>query len=301
MPIILIVDDSEVDQKLVAGLIKKDIEWIVEFADNGQTALDVMEMTSPNVVVTDLMMPEMDGIELVREAKKRYPQIPVVLMTGQGSETLAVKALKAGAASYVPKAALADSLMDTIEQVLQLADQSRSQERLCKCISSSRYQFNLPNEPELIQPLIVFISEMMSRHKFGDEAVRRHVGVAIEEAVINAMFHGNLELSDFQVQNARRDLHEGVKSEVVEDRRRESPYNERRILFGVDMTPKKAQFVIRDNGPGFNINELPGIDDTQSLSAQNGGRGLTLIGHFMDEFEFNDSGNELRMTLQCRN
>jgi CheY-like chemotaxis protein/anti-sigma regulatory factor (Ser/Thr protein kinase) len=299
MPIILIVDDSEVDRKLVAGLIKQDIEWIVEFAADGKEALETMEHMSPNLVITDLIMPNMDGMELVKNAQKNYPQIPIILVTGQGSESLAAEALRAGAASYVPKSDLADSLMDTVEQVLQLDETDASTEELMQCITSARNQFRLPSDPALIPPLINYVQRMLTELGLGDAGQRRHVGVALEEALINAMLHGNLELSKLQMHEVRRHMHEGTESHVVESRRQESPYDGRRILFGVDVNPQKAQFVIRDGGPGFDTSEMDSKLEPANLSSADGGRGLTLIGSFMDEVNFNESGNEIRMVLHA--
>ena len=67
---------------------------------------------------------------------------------------------------------------------------------------------------------------------------------------------------------------------------------ERRVLFGVDVNPKKAQFVIRDGGPGFDTSEMKAMQEPAHLSSSDGGRGLTLIGSFMDEVVFNTAGNE---------
>jgi CheY-like chemotaxis protein len=110
MPIILVADDSETDRKLIEGLLRPKLDWIVQFAENGSQAFDMIGEIFPDVVVTDLQMPEMDGIQLCAEAKVEYPDVPIVLITGKGSEELAVEALDAGAASYVPKSALANSL-----------------------------------------------------------------------------------------------------------------------------------------------------------------------------------------------
>ncbi len=300
MPIILVVDDTEVDRQLIGGLIRKDIEWIVEYAENGQAALDLMEHTSPDVVVTDLVMPEMDGIELVRRAKKSYPQIPVILATGQGSEEDAVRALKAGAASYVPKSALADSLMDTIDQVLHLANEDEPQDRLMHCLTHTRYQFKMPNDPALIQPLIIVVTSLMQQLGMGDEAIRRHVAVALEEALLNGMLHGNLELLPFQVQQARHELHENGSSDVVATRMQESPYKDRHIVFGADVKPQKVQFIVRDHGKGFDTSKLPTREALDQLSSAEGGRGLMLIGNFMDEVGFNESGTEIQMALKSK-
>ena len=82
MPVVLIVDDSEVDRRLVGGLLPKDLEWLIEFADNGVEALEKMRLSLPDVVITDMLMPEMDGMELVSNISVDYPNIPVILITG---------------------------------------------------------------------------------------------------------------------------------------------------------------------------------------------------------------------------
>ncbi len=297
MPIILVVDDSEVDRKLVAGLIKQDIEWMVEFAENGETGMDMIETISPDLVITDLIMPDLDGLELVRQTKAKSPHIPVVLMTGKGSEELALEALHAGAASYVPKAALADSLMDTLEQILQMAEIAKSQDRLKQCMINSRFQFKLMSEPELISPLIIFANETMAKQGFGDEALRRQACVALEEAVINGLFHGNLELPLEQAQAARRDMHAREPNEFVLAKQEDAECKKRRILVGLDVKPHASTFIVRDEGKGFDTGQLPPIEDVVNLSSSEVGRGLSLVRHVMDDVEFNDAGNEIRMTL----
>jgi CheY-like chemotaxis protein/anti-sigma regulatory factor (Ser/Thr protein kinase) len=298
MPIVLIVDDSEVDRKLVAGLIRKDIDWIVEFANDGQQALDMMEYVSPNIVVTDLIMPGVDGIQLVKQAKLDFPQIPVILMTGQGSEELAVEALRAGAASYVPKSDLANHLMDTLDQVLQLNEPDVHSEQLWQCFTMSRFQFRLPNDPRLIPPLVTFVQKLLTDIRFGDSSQRRHVGVALEEALLNAMIYGNLQMGKLQMQDARRHMTEGKIPDAIAARRNESPYRDRFVLFGIDVNRKRAEFIVRDSGRGFDTSQMPTKEELAHLSSRSGGRGLTLIGNFMDAVAFNESGNEIRMALR---
>src|SRR5262245_61012327 len=104
---ILIVDDGVVDRRLASGLVQKRLGWKVQVAGNGAEALALLGRETPAVVLTDMQMPEMDGLELVEAIRSQYPLVPVVLMTAHGSEDLAIRALHAGAASYVPKKSLA--------------------------------------------------------------------------------------------------------------------------------------------------------------------------------------------------
>src|SRR5687767_10041180 len=120
MPTVLVVDDSAVDRTLAGGLLARGGEWNVVYATDGPTALAQISATQPDIVVTDLVMPGMNGLELVASIVQQHPELPVVLMTGKGTEETSLQALQAGAASYVPKAALNQLLAQTVRDVYAL-------------------------------------------------------------------------------------------------------------------------------------------------------------------------------------
>src|SRR5262245_49475533 len=120
MPTVLVVDDSAVDRKLVAGLLSKQAGLKVVMAASGEEDLTRLASVTPTLIVTDLVMPGISGLDLVTQVVEQHPGIPVILMTGKGSEEVAVKALEAGASSYVPKAALHQHLLTTVEDVLDM-------------------------------------------------------------------------------------------------------------------------------------------------------------------------------------
>src|SRR6185503_14693176 len=95
-------------------------------AANGVIALEEVRRDVPTVVLTDLQMPEMDGLELVKRLKQDFPGLPVILMTAHGSEEIAVEALRSGAASYIPKKNLDRDLARTLEAVLALSRSTES-------------------------------------------------------------------------------------------------------------------------------------------------------------------------------
>src|SRR5262249_37456694 len=115
---VLVVDDSAMDRLLASSLLQNLGGWSVLTANNGAEALGVLQTQTPDLVLTDLLMPEMDGLELVQAVRTSHPLVPVILMTGHGSEDIAIKALKAGAASYVPKKSLARDLAETLDGVM---------------------------------------------------------------------------------------------------------------------------------------------------------------------------------------
>lgn len=99
--VILVVDDSPLEQCYIARLLEGQGNWRLLFACNAAEALEVIARETPALVLTDAEMPHMDGLALVRQVRDHYPQVPVVVMTGSGSERLAVEALRAGAADCV--------------------------------------------------------------------------------------------------------------------------------------------------------------------------------------------------------
>ena len=92
MPKILVIDDSAVDRRLAGGLLEKAGEDLpdvqVIYAPNGKEALITIARESPDLVLTDLQMPEMNGLEVVEEIKRRHASIPVILMTAHVFESM---------------------------------------------------------------------------------------------------------------------------------------------------------------------------------------------------------------------
>ena len=113
--------------------------------------------------------------------------------------------------------------------------------------------------------------------------------MALEEALNNAMFHGNLEIDS--------DIREGDRltyRSLIEERRRSEPYRNRHIYIEIRITPTHGEFVIRDEGRGFDPKELP--DPTDPLNMERpSGRGLLLMRTFMDDVAFNECGNQVTL------
>jgi CheY-like chemotaxis protein/anti-sigma regulatory factor (Ser/Thr protein kinase) len=288
------VDDSQVEQVLVEGLLRKNPEYRVQLAENGHEALEMIAASAPDLVVTDLVMPEMDGLELVRVVRQRYPAIPIILMTAYGDESTAVEALETGAASYVPKAQKAERLMSAVERVMDFAAANRSREQLIRCMLEYHCRFALENDRRLIRTLVAQIQQVMARIGFGDNVECIRVSEALEEALLNAMYHGNLEISREELATVRAELDDHVLDRLVEERCRETRICERRILVVAHLTGTEARFVVRDEGRGFNAGSVASAP-TADRFASGHGRGMTIIRSLMDEVTFNTAGNELVM------
>ncbi len=289
MPTILVVDDSSVDRRLVRGLLERVPGIFVQHAVDGKEALDLIRDEMPDLVLTDLIMPNIDGLELVATVVSQFPLVPVILMTGKGSEEIAVKALRAGASSYVPKNDLAGLLVQTVENVLAVAQSERSQAQLMGCMVHNECSFQLESDDSMIPPLITYLHRCVRSVGLCDETNGVRVCVALEEALRNAVHHGNLELTS----RMREDDTDQYRN-LYEQRRTNTPYRDRRVHVRIDVNENQGSFIIRDEGRGFDPGGLPDPTDPANLERATG-RGLLLMRSFMDEVHFNDVGNEVTM------
>src|SRR6266702_1967570 len=115
---ILIVDDEANARTALAELLR-DEGYSVETAADGFKALPKLEEFSPDLLLTDLNMPGMDGIELMRKARARDPEMVAVVMTADGAGDTAVSAMRQGAADYITKPINIDELTLVLARALE--------------------------------------------------------------------------------------------------------------------------------------------------------------------------------------
>jgi len=286
---ILVVDDSRLDRTLVTQILTVNPALTVETAVDGDIALRAVRAARPDLVLTDLVMPAQDGLSLVRSLQTEFPVLPVILMTSQGSEDIAMEALRAGAASYVPKASFGPELRKVVEEVLELARERLSEEELHGSLLRKECIHELRNDPRLLRPLVKQVHDSLVELGWCGDSACMQMSVALNEALHNAMEHGNLEVS-----SEKREKRMSHYEELVERRRHEQPFRDRRIRVSSTLNRDEARFVVEDEGPGFDPSQLPDPRDPENIERFSG-RGILLMRTFMDDVEFNERGNSVTL------
>ncbi len=295
MVTVLIVDDSSVEQRLAGGLLSAWPDFRVQYADDGNEAMKCIAASPPDVVVTDLVMPEMDGLELVRAIRRSFPQIPVILMTAYGNEAVAAEALRQGAVSYVPKSQRAATLVQTVRQVLERAEAAHGRQRLSMYLNRIECCYVLDNDPSILKPLLDMVENTLASVGLTDEVGQVRVGVALEEALLNALYHGNLSVNEASYAQARQT---GRADTLAASLSKEPPYCHRSITFKMCIGKEGAQFVIRDEGSGCRAVVLNAGHDGGEIFDQGRHRGMALMRHLMDDVRYNDAGNEVKLSMR---
>ena len=130
---ILIVEDDKMQQQMLAMLLKRKLGYESDIAENGREALDILEQDESQItklVILDLHMPIMDGMETLEIMSQRYPALPVVMLTGSKDISDAVKAMKLGATDFLSKPYEGDRMMITIKNALKISTLSKEVTRL---------------------------------------------------------------------------------------------------------------------------------------------------------------------------
>lgn len=285
---VLVVEDSPTQAAEVRFLLE-DAGLEVEAVADGMAALASLRERAPDVIVSDLQMPRMDGLALVEAVRREESTVPVVLVTAHGSEEIAARALRCGATSYVPKRDLAQDLAPVVRQIIAMAAPDPGRVKVVESLEETRLRFALPNDHVLVAPLIRRLEEVVLEMGLCARADLIRLAVGLREAIVNAIDHGNLELD-----SELRQEDERVYLRLGRERREQPPYCHRRVRIDVRVNRAEATFVIRDEGPGFDPAALPDPTDPANL-CRIGGRGLLLIRTIMDEVRFNPTGNEVTL------
>ena len=115
---ILICEDEEGIQESFKLILEDDYQ--LRFVENGLAALEALKNFTPDLVLLDIKMPKVHGMEILKQIKKLKPSLPVIIVTGYQSVEMAQEALKHGAADYIPKPFESSSIKKLIDAVLNI-------------------------------------------------------------------------------------------------------------------------------------------------------------------------------------
>ena len=118
-PKILIVDDNDLMRTLLRGILRSEDYPTVSEARNGIVALDAIAKDKPDIVFLDVIMPEMDGIETLQNIKERYPDIAVIMITGNPRKENVEESIQSGASGFIVKPFNSAKVLNTLDRAWQ--------------------------------------------------------------------------------------------------------------------------------------------------------------------------------------
>jgi CheY-like chemotaxis protein/anti-sigma regulatory factor (Ser/Thr protein kinase) len=287
---VLVVDDQETLRALLSRLLIREGFEPIEAGD-GEHAVELFKSLSPLVVVSDIMMPKMDGLALLHEIKRIDRNATVILMTGQGNEDVLLDALRGGATNFFKKPFNIRELIEEIRKVVEFRLEAARSTLFSPFIVEETKHFVMPRADSAYFPIINQITLQLPCLLPEGEILNLKIG--IEEMIANAIEHGNLGIS-FEEKN--RAIEEGRLAELIAERGRQSDSAGRAVHVISRLTPDYFEISIRDDGQGFAWRDLPDVAPESLLSFN--GRGIFLTKIYFDEVTYSESGT--MVTLRKR-
>lgn len=115
---ILIVDDASFMRMMIKDILTKNGFDVVGEAENGARAIEKYKELNPDLVIMDIIMPEVDGIQAVKEIKKIDSSAKIVMCSAMGQQAMVIEAIQAGAKDFIVKPFQADRVIEAVRKVL---------------------------------------------------------------------------------------------------------------------------------------------------------------------------------------
>ncbi len=287
MPKVLVIDSSAADRNEIRRILSPHD---LEITEASELTIDLADLASADLLVIDPAIAGDAGEGVVKQIKQDRPRLPVIVVSVRGNEELVIRALQNGAVSFVPKRLLEQELLKTVRDVLDVAKDHESKNRLLHRRKELTCRFELENDRKLLSCMVDFLQSCCAEFRLFDENNElTRVGMALDEALANAMMHGNLEVS-----SALRDEEGNDYEETARKRIHDPQYCDRRIQVTARFTEEAAEFTIEDEGKGFDHQDVDDPTDPGNLERVSG-RGVLLMRTFMDNVAFNEKGNRVTM------
>ena len=288
MATILLAEDSSTHTTLIRSILEQDghrVECVVD----GQLAWEAIQAWRPDLLVTDLRMPALNGCELVEKVVKEDPDLPCIVVTAKGSEGLAVDALAVGAVNFVPKNSLQKLMNHVVRQTLAMAEVNAIFRGFSGQLQSPEFSVELPNDVAAIEPTVLYVMQTLAAATGLSTVERIRVGAALSSGLFNAMCYGNLEIKDDDIVVGCLFAEDKCNSDELRQRAAQKPYCDRKVLLRVSVSTVDTRFFISHDGPGQLTRLTPAPGTPESFEIEQC-RGFVLMTSFMDDIIF-QSGN----------
>ena len=290
---ILVVDD----QREILSMLKDVLEakgFEVVTAADGMEAIEAYKEHRPSFTLTDISMPGMTGLELLKQIKTLNSEAAVMLMTGAGTETYAIDALRGGAINYFNKPLDINELVETIKRYSMLASGFDFELYAGRFLVGETLKLELENDLDQVNNAVQMILNHCRAVFAMDDLFTLRFG--LYEMLVNSIEHGNLGITYEQKTKA---LEQNQLTELINERVIDPDRAARRVHIECMITPEQMACTIRDEGEGFDHSVYSNAPDPEALFEELGvslhGRGIMLTSLQFDQVQFNDRGNEVRI------
>lgn len=290
---VLIVEDDFASRELLKIFVEKE-KHECKSAEDGALGLELFKRYKPDVVISDVRMPGLDGIALLKAIRREAQDVITIIVTGHGNEELALEALENGANNYIKKPIDLADLKQLLRRYKSIFEQREITTALKKNISNRQFEMEVDTDTTVVPSLVKYLVEKTDNVFADAELVQLELGLS--ELLINSMEHGNLGISREDKASA---LQKNTFQSLVEERMSDSVCSKRKIHITYRSNQTECEWLIKDQGVGFDFTNV--ADPTQERFLHElHGRGIFLSKMQFDEFEYLNKGTTVRVIKKIK-
>ncbi len=286
---ILIAEDDKMSKFYLEQLLQNN-NYDFRSAENGIKALTIYDEYQPDIVLTDINMPIMDGMELLEAIREKSQTTIIVIITAYSSERRAIDALRSGANYYLKKPIDSKNILLLLNKYKTILSGRYATERLPGAITLKAFSIIFDSEfnkiPKIVDRIIIESALDLS------ESEKLNIELGLGELITNAIEHGNLNISYAEKRAA---LNKGDIAKLYEERANSPKYAGRKVRVDFFQDHEKYQWTITDHGKGFKWSEIPNPTENKHISELSG-RGIYICRFLFDKIEYSSKGNMVTAT-----
>ncbi len=265
--VLIVDDDKEVLNTLSEILTKLRLTPVTDF-DGAEALKSINTRKVGLIIITDLMMPKMDGFKFIQKARQLNANIPIAVISGFTEGRNVVEALSRGAYNFITKHFTVREIENVVKRGLRLREFSLGTHRLTEGIKNIT-AIELPSFTHLLPSAALYIVRKCQWRGLENENILANISICIDELLNNAMIHDN-------------DMDESKKIKI-------------RLVFDQE----KFSLSVEDEGKGFEyktvLSEFAERDHGLPIK-----RGLFIANYLKDEVSFNEKGNIITVVKQLK-
>ena len=286
------------DEKEIVDTLRSQLEHFgfkcSSFLDANSALESILSDNSFDILITDVKMPGMSGLELVKSVREVNSEIPIVILTGYGDMQLTLDALRSGATDYLSKPYDVKEIKKSIDRIIKQKFRSLKYLETTKYLTQSNIHYSIKAIDVDVVSISSHIADFLHALGYYNLTEKLNFGLALTEALINSNDHGNLEL-DSSLKESEfegKDEYSRVRKERLEN----PEYANRKIEIDLVVSSDDARITIKDDGIGFDTSKHTEIDPLDAfLNENNHGRGITLMQLYVDGITYNEKGNQITL------
>ena len=289
---VLIIENDFVSRHYLRDLLRF-FGHTCQTAMNASEGLDIYASSRPDVIICNVILPGISGMEFLRDVRKNDSSTAVVMMATESSERLAIHAFRAGADDFLRKPIQDKDIQPILERLSKRQNVSPKPAEPYGEVESGVLQFVFPTEYDGTSSIMPRVMESLSEDYFSiDDRISIELGLS--ELVTNAIEHGNLNIT-YDEKTAVADLSDGME-DLCNERLLDPAIASRVIKICYEFTPEECRWTITDEGNGFDVTKVPDPTKVEKREVLFHGRGIMFSRAIFDSVEYKGKGNEVVVT-----